>query len=147
LLTLCFSPNLINTSEVLGAYCGECRDRSVKCDMLPYPFAKILAPTRIIPDTQETDGVQASAGTAKIKHEDNEQEDEPAESRDYDHDNDSVNDDQYPELSTYDDEHDMSNNDDEAGVQEVADYHGTLPETAIYHYSKYVDDCTEHDAE
>jgi hypothetical protein len=55
--------------------------------MLPNPFAKIMVPAGVILDTQEAEGMDASAETAGIKVE---QQDEPVDAGDYDHDNDSV---------------------------------------------------------
>jgi hypothetical protein len=128
----------------MGTYCGECRDRSVKCEMLPYPFAKILAPAVAIPDTQEKESVQASAEIATVKHEDDDQEDELLDSREHDHDNNSVIGDKYLEFSTYDDEHDPSNNHYETGLEEEVGDDGVPPETTFSYYSKYMDNGAEH---
>jgi hypothetical protein len=101
--------------------------------MLPNPFAKIMVPAGVILDTQEAEGMDASAETAGIKVE---QQDEPVDAGDYDHDNDSV-------ITTSIDEHDLVNDDDEVGFEEQVSDHGTPPESAFYRYSKYVDDAAE----
>jgi len=52
---LVYHPNLDGDGRALGTYCGECRNRNVRCEIGPHPFEKILRCTRGILDTPEAD--------------------------------------------------------------------------------------------
>lgn len=56
--TVCmlYHPGLENVGRALGTYCGECRDRSVKCEIGPQPFAMILEGGRDRSTAADMDG-------------------------------------------------------------------------------------------
>jgi hypothetical protein len=159
-----YHPHLDGGGRALSTYCGECCNRSVKCEIGAYPFAKILASTDNI--DRDEDGAQGDAIAVRVevgqgtmeqmlsksdapgndrmvmKQEEAEEHRLAAATELQNNDHDSVIDDEDPlsPMDTADDAEEGLSRTDERPIAGPG-YGGdeTTTDTAFYQYSKYAD--------
>jgi hypothetical protein len=160
-----YHPDLDGAGRALGAYCGECRDRSVKCEIGPRPFSKIIASAGVNDAEEEddesgADTIAAQTGAVRnttggahlerygtdetlpgMKQEQNGTDDQAHTIVGFIQDDDSVmhgSDPGSPINRFYEDEEHHAGAGNEASRTDSVE--GDTPaESAFYQYSKYVD--------
>lgn len=160
-----YHPLLDGDGRALGSYCGECRDRSVKCEIGSHPFSKVMAPADSLRHGDE-DGAQADTIAARVEtgedtsdhiltredapndaqptmKQEAAEEHQPSAALEYQYnDKDSVIDDQdsqSPMDLVNDAEEGLIGNDDEPSPGTASGRQESPTEPAFYQYSKYMD--------